>query len=184
MRFNVRRIEGDEVVVLNAIKDFEDTNADTITIDDEQLIKKLTSKKIEYTYNTQTNEIVSKRVKALGFENFKEGSNKEKVVQNMYDYFNQRLDPWANIDLAIYMHSMLALADKGFVITDENREEKYLEVLETGDEGMIELLEDYLIHKDNIQQYVSYKKLYNDVKEKLLDLDDDDPKILELLKSK
>lgn len=42
------------------------------------------------------------------------------------------------------------LAEKGFFITDENRESMYLKILETGDEKMIAKLEDYLNYKDEI----------------------------------
>ena len=42
------------------------------------------------------------------------------------------------------------LCDKGYFIHDENREEKYLEILETGDEILIDKLEIYLNAKDYI----------------------------------
>lgn len=43
------------------------------------------------------------------------------------------------------------LANGGYFITNENREEKYLEILETGDEKLIAKLEDYLNYKDEIE---------------------------------
>jgi len=43
------------------------------------------------------------------------------------------------------------LASNGYFITNENREEKYLEILETGDEKLIAKLEDYLNYKDEIE---------------------------------
>lgn len=43
------------------------------------------------------------------------------------------------------------LANAGYFITNENREEKYLEILETGDEKLIQKLEDYLNYKDEIE---------------------------------
>jgi hypothetical protein len=42
------------------------------------------------------------------------------------------------------------LSSAGYFITDSNREEKYLEILETGDEKLIQKLEDYLNYKDEI----------------------------------
>lgn len=42
------------------------------------------------------------------------------------------------------------LAEKGFFITDENRESMYLKILETGDEKLIAKLEDYLNYRDEI----------------------------------
>lgn len=43
------------------------------------------------------------------------------------------------------------LCANGYFITNENREEKYLEILETGDEKLIAKLEDYLNYKDEIE---------------------------------
>lgn len=53
------------------------------------------------------------------------------------------------------------LADKGFFITDSNRESKYLSILETGDEKLISLLEDYLNYKDEISEIASLYKRYD-----------------------
>ncbi len=47
------------------------------------------------------------------------------------------------------------LASRGYFITNENREEKYLEILETGNETLIAKLEEYLNYKDEIER-VSY----------------------------
>lgn len=44
------------------------------------------------------------------------------------------------------------LSDKGFFITDDNREEKYLAMLETGDQKLIDKLEEYLNYKDEIHR--------------------------------
>jgi len=43
------------------------------------------------------------------------------------------------------------LANAGYFITNDNREEKYLEILETGDEKLVAKLEDYLNYKDEIE---------------------------------
>lgn len=44
------------------------------------------------------------------------------------------------------------LCSKGYFISDNNREEKYIEIIETGDEKLIELLETYLEAKDKIDR--------------------------------
>lgn len=61
------------------------------------------------------------------------------------------------------------LSDKGFFITAENREQKYLEILETGDESLIQKLEDYLNMRDEIdrvsalnQKFNHFRKLVNE----------------------
>lgn len=44
------------------------------------------------------------------------------------------------------------LVNAGYAITNDNREEKYLSILETGDEDLINKLEDYLNYKDEIER--------------------------------
>ena len=59
------------------------------------------------------------------------------------------------------------LSDKGYFIHDDNREEQYLAILETGNEDLIDKLEIYLLAKDDIARASSleklYTKLYNDM---------------------
>lgn len=61
------------------------------------------------------------------------------------------------------------LIDKGFVITDYNREEKYIDILETMDEELIYKLEIYLNARDQIQRASflenEYQKFYRDIKQ-------------------
>jgi hypothetical protein len=52
------------------------------------------------------------------------------------------------------------LAANGYFITNENREEKYLEILETGDEKLIAKLEDYLNYKDEIESVASLERKF------------------------
>ncbi len=59
------------------------------------------------------------------------------------------------------------LINAGYAITNENREEKYLQILETGDEKLISKLEDYLNYKDEIEKVAylerKFSKFKNDV---------------------
>ena len=56
--------------------------------------------------------------------------------------------------------------EKGIVITEDNREEKYLEIINTEDEKLIQSLEKYLEAKDRISQvYWRYEKIENFKKE-------------------
>lgn len=52
-----------------------------------------------------------------------------------------------------YIRLNTKLASKGFFITDENREDVYLEIINTDDPVLIELLDEYLISMDKIAQY-------------------------------
>jgi hypothetical protein len=68
--------------------------------------------------------------------------------------------------LTIYGFTVLNndLANAGFFITNENREEKYLEILETGDEKLISKLEDYLNYKDEIENIAYLERMFSKYK--------------------
>ena len=59
------------------------------------------------------------------------------------------------------------MADKGYFITDENREAKYLAILESGDEKMIMKLENYLNARDEISRVSSLYKKYEEYCKKI-----------------
>lgn len=53
------------------------------------------------------------------------------------------------------------LASAGYFITNDNREEKYLAILETGDEKLIAKLEDYLNYKDEIENVAYLERMFS-----------------------
>ena len=61
------------------------------------------------------------------------------------------------------------LIDKGYVITDYNREDKYIEILEADDEDLVDKLERYLNARDAITRASfleqEYQKFYTDIKQ-------------------
>ena len=59
------------------------------------------------------------------------------------------------------------LADKGFFITDENREANYLKILETGDEALISKLEDYLNYRDEIARVAALNERFDKFRNKI-----------------
>ncbi len=56
------------------------------------------------------------------------------------------------------------LSSKGYFITDENREEMYIEILTTGDVDLITILENYLNLKDTINLYDYHFKRFIEFK--------------------
>ena len=48
------------------------------------------------------------------------------------------------LDFVSFMQLNNKFANKGIFITDENREEKYIEIIETGEEELINELENYI----------------------------------------
>jgi len=77
------------------------------------------------------------------------------------------------------------LINAGYAITNTNREEKYLEILETGDESMIAKLEDYLNYKDEIEAIANLERRFSAFKTSIrtasseLEIEDLESKFLE-----
>jgi hypothetical protein len=64
------------------------------------------------------------------------------------------------IELLEFFVIITSFAEKGIVINDTNREEKYLEIVSSSDEHLINLLEKYLEIKDKIDKiYTRYNEL-------------------------
>lgn len=59
------------------------------------------------------------------------------------------------------------LLNAGYAITNDNREEKYLEILETGDEKLISKLEDYLNYKDEIESVSQLERKFSTFRNQL-----------------
>lgn len=64
------------------------------------------------------------------------------------------------------------LADRGYFITETNREAKYLAILETGDEKLIEMLERYLNYRDEISRVSSLHKSFEAFRKTVLEEED------------
>jgi hypothetical protein len=86
------------------------------------------------------------------------------------------------IDMIFYIDATMELFNAGYIITDKNREEKYIEIIETGDESLIELLEEYLNTKDEIQKIKWYKTQYNKNLKKLKELDENSEEFEKFIK--
>ena len=76
------------------------------------------------------------------------------------------------IDFASFMILNNKFAAKGIFITDENKEEEYIKVIESGDMSLIEDLETYINLRDKVQGIEAQKKEYTDIVNKLKVLED------------
>jgi hypothetical protein len=74
------------------------------------------------------------------------------------------------------------LTNEGYFITNENREEKYLQILETADEKLISKLEDYLNYKDEIESVASMERKFTKFRQDINECDSSE-KIEELEKN-
>lgn len=91
---------------------------------------------------------------------------KQKETQAL-SLLRSRLDDTTNIAFANFIILNNKLLDKGFVITDENREDKYLEIVNKDDEQLLDTLSSYLEAYDNLRIYVDYYQYYIRVKENI-----------------
>lgn len=76
------------------------------------------------------------------------------------------------IDFASFMILNNKFAAKGIFITDENKEEEYIKVIESGEMSLIEDLESYINLRDKVQGIEAQKKEYTDIVNKLKVLED------------
>lgn len=76
------------------------------------------------------------------------------------------------IDFVTFMSLNNKFASKGIFITDNNKEESYIKIIETGDETLITDLEKYLSIKENIEVLEAKKQEYTEIIGKLRSLVD------------
>jgi hypothetical protein len=76
---------------------------------------------------------------------------------NMYDIFN----------LIDYLNHWSYLFSKGFIITDENKEDIFIEIIEKDDDKLLDTLEKYLESKENFDQFKTNFVIYQEVKSDL-----------------
>ncbi len=87
---------------------------------------------------------------------------------------NSKVQTINMIDYITYIDSNNELMESGFIITDSNREEKYLELLETNDEHLIDLLEELLIIKDRMSHAKSAKAVFDKEMDRILKASEED----------
>ena len=92
----------------------------------------------------------------------------ESVLNNARRQLLKRVRRWVGsntvmLPLILYMYTRAYnhMAINGIMITDENREEKYLEIISKGDDALIDSLADYLDTQDDL---AAYQNLLNNYK--------------------
>lgn len=76
------------------------------------------------------------------------------------------------IDFVNIMNLNNKFSSRGIYITDENKEESYIKIIETGEDGLIDDLEKYINLMDQIKKIESYKDEYQALVEKIKSLDE------------
>lgn len=99
-------------------------------------------------------------VKVIELSSFK--TKKAMELARVQLRFNAFVSASSILEHFSYFSSAILLAERGFMITDANREEKYLDIINEGDEYLLKTLEEYLETRDNLAK-LSYT--YKDVKD-------------------
>jgi hypothetical protein len=76
------------------------------------------------------------------------------------------------VDFVSYIMINNKFLSKGIIITDENKEEGYIKIIETGDESLIADLEKFIELRDSIKLVEAMKSEYTEVINKLKRLSD------------
>jgi hypothetical protein len=106
--------------------------------------------------------ILKKEIKYWrGLDLNKYDASEIKDIQNIEKRINKILTMDFNIYFIEYFDVLFQLANQGFFITDNNKEEKYLEILETEDDDIIDLLEKYLELKEKLTPLVFLKNTFD-----------------------
>lgn len=99
-------------------------------------------------------------IKVIELSTFK--TKKSMELARVQMRFNAFVSSASILEHFSYFSSAILLSERGFMITDSNREEKYLEIINEGDEYLLKTLEEYLEARDNLAK-LSYT--YKDVKD-------------------
>lgn len=99
--------------------------------------------------------------------------------------FGDELLTFKLLDFVSFMIINNELASKGYIITEELREEVYIKIIETGDVELINKLEKYINLMDSIKQLQEKKDEFYNIIDKLKVLSDlnDEKSVNEIIES-
>jgi hypothetical protein len=86
---------------------------------------------------------------------------KKSSIIKIRSVINPIISQVSGLSLYGFMVLNNELVAKGFAIYEDNREEVYLKILETGDENLITKLEDYLNYKDDIDRVSQLERQFS-----------------------
>lgn len=112
-------------------------------------------------------EVLPREVKILKVAEDDIEAFKQNQLKRVRMVFNSNLATYSGLTYFNFLGLNNELADMGYLITDENRESKYLALLESGNEMNISKLEDYLNSRDEISRVSSLYKKYEEFCKKI-----------------
>ena len=96
-------------------------------------------------------------------------AEKNVAFSHISNVVNRRISSLFNMYFFEFTILNNRLTSKGYSITEENKEEKYLEILETADESLISLLQSFLEVQAKIAEY---QNLFDQFKKTMVDIDE------------
>lgn len=115
---------------------------------------------VRVTKPLRSMEVLPSEVKILKVKEGDLDALKDSHIKRVRMLINPELASTSGLTFYGFICLNNELADKGYFITDSNRESKYLSILETGNEKLIALLEDYLNYRDEIARVANLHKLF------------------------
>lgn len=117
-------------------------------------------------------EVIPTEIKVFSIPENDLESLKKSEIKRVRMLINPELASVSGLAYYGFMCLNNELADKGFFITESNREAKYLSILETGDEKLIEMLERYLNYRDEIGRVSALHKSFEVLRKDILNEED------------
>ena len=91
--------------------------------------------------------------------------------------FDDKILAFQLLDMIELMRVNNKFAALGIFITDDNREEQYIKVIESGDDSLIVELENYINLTDKIKELATMRQEFNDVLARLNAIEDPEDEI-------
>ena len=106
---------------------------------------------------------------------------KYAILEMAESFYQARVNEGSLLDYLYYIDINNELNSRGYFITETNKESEYLKILETGDDKLIDLLEEFLIIKDQLSALKTARQTFIRILEKLNELQESDVEELEKL---
>lgn len=96
---------------------------------------------------------------------------KSLLLRNARFIFNSRISLDFFFDLFNFMVLNNQLLDKGFTVTDKDREDQYIDIINSGDMDLIDILQNYLTSLDDIKHSYAAYRFFTEFKSNLEEAD-------------
>lgn len=182
--YEVNRYE-DKLTILKPVtkQEAKDLGIGSISIDDDKLNKFIAINIDNHSITMDTNGKVELGDATYYGIPFNE-TNKVEIAKKA----KQKLDGVVSTSDLIHYIDFIdtnnILNADGYFITDKNKEEKYLEILETGDEDLIDVLEKFLMAKDRLSSVKTARTEFEDIIEDLKYTKDEDEDKLKAIEAR